>query len=160
VRWRTACSPADTPDPEHEAVLADTVGLALLVVLDTLTPAERLAFVLHDTFGVPFEQVAEVLGRSTPAAKMLASRARRRVRAAGTPGADPVRQRTVVEAFLAASREGDLTRSSTCSIRTSPPARVISGYAARGPWHARRWPSRTVPGTDASAWSPAPRPSW
>jgi RNA polymerase sigma-70 factor (ECF subfamily) len=75
----------DEPDPETEALLADSVGLALLVVLDTLTPAERLAFVLHDMFGVPFEEIAGTLGRSTDAAKMLASRARRRVRGAGGP---------------------------------------------------------------------------
>ncbi len=99
--------PADGPDPEQEAVLADSVGLALLVVLDTLTPAERLAFVPHDTFAVPFHDIARILGRSVPATKMLASRARRRVRTAQTPDTDPLRQRKVVDAFLAASRNGD-----------------------------------------------------
>jgi RNA polymerase sigma-70 factor (ECF subfamily) len=100
--------PAEGPDPEQEAVLADSVGLALLVVLDTLTPAERLAFVLHDMFAVPFDEIASILGRSTPATKMLASRARRRVRHAHAHAdADLSRQRTVVEAFLAASRDGD-----------------------------------------------------
>jgi RNA polymerase sigma factor (sigma-70 family) len=99
--------PAGGPDPEQEAVLADSVGVALLVVLDTLTPAERLAFVLHDTFAVPFEQIGSILGRSTPAAKMLASRARRRVRGARPEHADLARRRTVVEAFLTASRQGD-----------------------------------------------------
>src|SRR5207237_1466210 len=95
-------------DPEQEALLADSVGLALLVVLETLTPAERLAFVLHDTFGVPFEEIGEIVGRSPAAARQLASRARRRVRGAATrPGADLARQRTVVDAFLAASRDGD-----------------------------------------------------
>jgi len=98
--------PAEGPEPEQEAVLADSVGLALLVVLDTLTPAERLAFVLHDMFAVPFDEIASILGRSTPATKMLASRARRRVRHAHAD-ADLSRQRTVVEAFLAASRDGD-----------------------------------------------------
>ena len=97
----------DGPDPEQEAILADTVGLALLVVLDTLTPAERLAFVLHDMFAVPFDEIAPILGRSTPAAKMLASRARHRVRTAQTPDPNPRQRRTVVEAFLAASRNGD-----------------------------------------------------
>ena len=97
----------DEPDPEHEAMLADSVGLALLVVLDTLTPSERLAFVLHDMFAVPFGDIAPIVGRSVPATKMLASRARRRVRAAEAPDTDPARQRKVVEAFLAASREGD-----------------------------------------------------
>jgi len=107
--------PAGDPDPEQEAVLADSVGVALLVVLDTLSPAERLAFVLHDTFSVPFDRIAAILGRSVPATKMLASRARRRIRAStGDVGADAADVDTdtagrwrVVEAFLAASRRGD-----------------------------------------------------
>jgi RNA polymerase sigma factor (sigma-70 family) len=95
-------------DPEHEALLADSVGLALLVVLDTLTPAERLAFVLHDMFAIPFEEIAAILDRSPEAARQLASRARRRVRGATlTPDADPAEQRGVVESFLAAARDGD-----------------------------------------------------
>jgi RNA polymerase sigma factor (sigma-70 family) len=97
-------------DPEHEAVLADSVGLALLVVLDTLGPAERLAFVLHDMFAVPFDEIASILGRSPAAAKQLASRARRRVRGAASDDdieTDVTRQRAVVDAFLAASRDGD-----------------------------------------------------
>jgi RNA polymerase sigma factor (sigma-70 family) len=94
--------------PEDEAELADSVGTALLVVLDALTPAERLAFVLHDMFAVPFDQIAAILHRSPNATKMLASRARRRVRQAATdPDADPVREREVVAAFLAAARDGD-----------------------------------------------------
>jgi RNA polymerase sigma-70 factor (ECF subfamily) len=94
--------------PEDEAVLADSVGLALLVVLDTLTPAERLAYVLHDMFGMPFEEIAPIVDRSEPATRQLASRARRRVRGA-TPATDPDlrEQRRVVDAFLAASRAGD-----------------------------------------------------
>jgi RNA polymerase sigma factor (sigma-70 family) len=98
-------------DPEDEAVLADSVGLALLVVLDTLTPAERLAFVLHDTFAMPFTEVAAVLGRSTDATRQLASRARRRVRGAPSPdrAADIARQREVAAAFLAAARGGDFS---------------------------------------------------
>jgi RNA polymerase sigma factor (sigma-70 family) len=94
--------------PEDEALLADSVGLALLVVLDTLTPAERLAFVLHDMFGVPFDDIATILDRSEDATRQLASRARRRVRGA-TPRTDPDlrEQRRVVDAFLAASRSGD-----------------------------------------------------
>jgi RNA polymerase sigma-70 factor, ECF subfamily len=95
-------------DPEQEALLADSVGLALLVVLDTLTPSERLAFVLHDMFGVPFDEIAPIVERTPDAARQLASRARRRMRGA-TPVSEPdlTRQREVVDAFLAASREGD-----------------------------------------------------
>jgi RNA polymerase sigma factor (sigma-70 family) len=95
-------------DPEHEALLSDSVGLALLVVLETLSPAERLAFVLHDMFSVPFEEIAPIVGRSPAATRQLASRARRRVRGAATvPDPDLVRQREVVDAFLAAARGGD-----------------------------------------------------
>jgi len=96
-------------DPEGEAVLADSVGVALLVVLDTLTPAERLAFVLHDLFAMPFDEIAPIVGRSPAAAKQLASRARRRVRGSPAPSdARRTRQRGVVEAFLRAARVGDL----------------------------------------------------
>jgi RNA polymerase sigma-70 factor (ECF subfamily) len=95
-------------DPQEEALLADSVGLALLVVLDRLTPAERLAFVLHDMFAVPFEEVAAVLGRSPTASKMLASRARRRVRQGTMPDSDLDRHWEIVDAFLAAARDGDL----------------------------------------------------
>ena len=98
---------ADGTNPEDEALLADSVGLALLVVLDTLAPAERLAFVLHDMFAVPFDEIAPIVGRSAPAAKMLASRARRRVHGAAVPDADLARQREVVDAFFAAARDGD-----------------------------------------------------
>jgi len=98
----------DGSDPEREALLADGVGLALLVVLETLTPAERLAFVLHDTFGVPFAEIAPIVGRSPAAARQLASRARNRVRGAGpAPETDLARHREVVDAFMAASRGGD-----------------------------------------------------
>src|SRR2546426_2963471 len=95
-------------NPEHEALLADSVGLALLVVLDRLTPAERLAFVLHDMFAVPFEEIAPIVGRSPEATRQLASRARRRVRgAAPVPDPDLTVQWEIVEAFLAAARGGD-----------------------------------------------------
>ncbi len=95
-------------EPEHESVMADSVGLALLVVLESLTPPERLAFVLHDVFGVPFEEIAPVVERSPAAARQLASRARRRVRAqAPEPDADLAVQRRAVDAFLAAARDGD-----------------------------------------------------
>src|SRR5918995_7257556 len=101
-------SPAEGVSPEHEALLADSVGLALLVVLETLEPAERLAFVLHDMFAMPFDEIAPLVDRSPDAARQLASRARRRVRgAAPAPDADLESQREVVDAFLAASREGD-----------------------------------------------------
>ncbi len=97
----------DGDGPEQQALLAEGVGLALLVVLDTLSPAERLAFVLHDMFAVPFAEIAPIVGRSASAAKMLASRARRRVHGAGVPDTELARQREIVEAFLAAARGGD-----------------------------------------------------
>jgi RNA polymerase sigma factor (sigma-70 family) len=104
-----AAGAAGAAGPEQEAVLADSVGLALLVVLDTLAPAERVAFVLHDMFGVPFGEIAAITGRSADAARQLASRARRRIHG-GDPasGGSPARQRAVAEAFLAASRNGDI----------------------------------------------------
>ncbi|MGW4796223.1 sigma-70 family RNA polymerase sigma factor [Nonomuraea sp. NPDC004297] len=119
LRSRTARSedPLDAPvphlaehgdDPEHQAILSDSVGLALLVVLDTLPPNERLAFVLHDMFAVPFEEIAPIVDRTPAAARKLASRARRRVQgAAPSPDTDLARQREIVRAFLAASRRGD-----------------------------------------------------
>jgi RNA polymerase sigma factor (sigma-70 family) len=101
-------SPQEGTDPELEAVIADSVGLALLVVLETLGPAERVAFVLHDMFAVSFDEIASVTGRSPAAARQLASRARRRVQAeAPVPDPDPARQRRVVDAFFAAARKGD-----------------------------------------------------
>ncbi|MFD5635642.1 MULTISPECIES: RNA polymerase sigma factor SigJ [unclassified Streptomyces] len=101
-------SPLDRIDPEQEVLLADSVGLALLVVLETLEPAERLAFVLHDMFAVPFDDIAPVVGRNAAATRQLASRARRRVKgAAPEPERDVIRQREVLDAFLAASRGGD-----------------------------------------------------
>jgi RNA polymerase sigma-70 factor, ECF subfamily len=105
----SAVGVAGLAGPEQEAVLADSVGLALLVVLDTLAPAERVAFVLHDMFGVPFGEIAEITGRSADAARQLASRARRRIHG-GDPasGGSLARQRAVAEAFLAASRDGDI----------------------------------------------------
>ena len=102
-------SDADRTSPEDEALLADSVGLALQVVLDTLSPAERLAFVLHDMFDLPFDDIAPIVGRSSTSARQLASRARRRVRGADVPTPDPDvgRQREVVDAFFAAARRGD-----------------------------------------------------
>ena len=121
-------------DPEEEAILADKVGLALLVVLDTLAPAERLAFVLHDLFAVPFEEIAPIVDRSPAATRQLASRARRRVRGARPlPAADLARQRTVVEAFLAASRAGDfaalLTILAPDVVMHTDRAGAVTGHA-------------------------------
>jgi RNA polymerase sigma-70 factor, ECF subfamily len=94
-------------DPESDAIMAESIGLALLAVLETLTPAERLAFVLHDMFAVPFSEIGSILGRSELAARQLASRARRRVRSSPEPDADLARQREMVDVFLAAARSGD-----------------------------------------------------
>ncbi|MFI0538831.1 sigma-70 family RNA polymerase sigma factor [Streptomyces sp. WSLK1-3] len=102
-----AAVPVTVPGPEQDVLLADSVGSALLVVLDTLTPAERLAFVLHDLFAVSFDEVAGIIGKSPAAARQLASRARRRVRGAEATDTDPARRRELVDAFLAAAREGD-----------------------------------------------------
>jgi RNA polymerase sigma factor (sigma-70 family) len=115
-------------DPEQEAVLADSVGLALLVVLESLSPAERLAFVLHDMFAVPFDRIAPIVGRSPAAAKMMASRARARVRGAPVPDPDRARQREVVDAFLAASRDGDFERL----VATLDPDVVLRADVAGG----------------------------
>jgi RNA polymerase sigma-70 factor (ECF subfamily) len=105
---RGTAEPAADDDPEHEVVLAESVGAALLVVLDLLSPAERVAFVMHDVFAVPFDDVAEILGRSPDATRQLASRARRRLQGTEpTAGLDLVRQRDVVDAFLRAARGGD-----------------------------------------------------
>jgi RNA polymerase sigma-70 factor, ECF subfamily len=121
----------EAADPEHEAVLADSVGLALLVVLDTLAPPERVAFVLHDLFGVPFDEIAPILGRTPAAARQLASRARRRVQGASVPDADRTRQRAVVDAFLAAARGGDfdalLALLDPDVVVRADPAAVLSG---------------------------------
>jgi RNA polymerase sigma factor (sigma-70 family) len=103
-------SPGAGIDPEHEALLGDSLGLALLAVLETLTPAERVAFVLHDVFAVPFGEIAPIVGRSTSATRQLASRARRRVQGAPVPDTDLDGQWAVVDAFLAAAREGDFER--------------------------------------------------
>ncbi|MBA3528050.1 MAG: RNA polymerase sigma factor SigJ [Propionibacteriaceae bacterium] len=103
-------SPEQGVDPEQEALLGDSVGLALLVVLDSLTPAERVAFVLHDVFAVPFDEIAPIVGRTSTAARQLASRARRRVQGAPVPDVDLDGQWVVVDAFLAAARHGDFER--------------------------------------------------
>ncbi|GGP53481.1 sigma-70 family RNA polymerase sigma factor [Streptomyces melanogenes] len=125
-----ALDPEDGADPEHQALLADSVGLALLVVLETLDPAERLAFVLHDMFAVPFEEIAPIVDRSPAAARQLASRARRRVQGVNTPPApDLTRQREVVEAFLSAARGGDFD----ALVAVLDPDVVARSYAADRP---------------------------
>jgi RNA polymerase sigma factor (sigma-70 family) len=126
----------DPADPEQETLLADAIGLAMLVVLDTLTPAERVALVLHDMFGVPFEEIAPIVGRSTTATRQLASRGRRRVRGQEAPGeSDRVRQARLVDAFLAASRRADfsglLAVLDPGVVLTADPAAARLGVAAR-----------------------------
>jgi RNA polymerase sigma-70 factor, ECF subfamily len=122
--------PAAGTDPEHEALLADSVGIALQVVLDTLNPAERLAFVLHDMFAVPFDEIAEMVDRSPQATRQLASRARRRVReAAPPPDPDLTRQQAVVEAYFAAARDGDLD----ALVAVLDPGVVLRAHRRDGP---------------------------
>ena len=122
-------SSADGVDPEQEALLADSIGLAMLIVLETLTPAERLAFVLHDTFGLPFEQIAPIVQRSPVATRQLASRARRQLRGATTSAEVPLqRQWELVDAFLAASREGDLAGL----VKVLDPDVVVRAHAGAG----------------------------
>jgi RNA polymerase sigma-70 factor (ECF subfamily) len=134
--------PGREDDPEHHAVLADSIGLALLVVLDTLSPTERLAFVLHDVFAVPFEQIGGLLDRSPAAAKQLASRARRRVHGATTDATvEPQRQREIVNAFLRASQEGDFEGL----LAVLDPDVVLRADAGDGPLG----PSRLIRGATA-----------
>jgi RNA polymerase sigma-70 factor (ECF subfamily) len=143
--------------PDEEAVQADSVGLALLVVLDTLSPAERLAFVLHDMFQLPFEEIAPMVGRSPTAARQLASRARRRVRGAELPAPDPdlARQRDVVDAFFRAARGGDfdalvalldpdVVLRADFGVRRPAASRVVRGAAAV----ARQAVLGALPGAD------------
>ena len=126
---------ADGTSPEHEALLANTVGLALLVVLESLSPAERVAFVLHDVFGLPFEEIAPIVERTPDAARQLASRARRRVQERkATPDADVVVQRNLVDAFLAAQRDGDFHRL----VAVLDPDVVLRGVDEEGRLTERR----------------------
>jgi len=160
-------------DPEHEAVLADSVGLALLVVLDTLTPAERLAFVLHDMFAMPFEEIAPIVKRSPAAARQLASRARRRIQQAN---ADPVsevsRQREVVAAFLVASREGDfeallamldpdiVLRADAAAARMGAASQVTGAAAVAGTFSGRAAAARAalIDGAAGAVWAQGGKP--
>ena len=162
----------DGVDPEDEALLAEGVGLALLVVLDTLTPAERLAFVLHDLFDVPFEEVAAVVGRSPAAARQLASRARRRVQGSAPPDTDLARQRAVVDAFLAASRGGDfdallavldpevVLRADPAAVRMGVAGEIRGAAAVAQTFAGRARAARPalVDGAAAAVWAPGGRP--
>jgi RNA polymerase sigma factor (sigma-70 family) len=162
----------DGDDPEQQALEAEGVGLALLVVLDTLTPAERLAFVLHDLFAVPFEEIAPIVGRSPAAARQLASRARRRVQGAPAPDADLGRQRAVVDAFLAASREGDfealvalldpevVLRADPAAVRTGADAEVRGAAAVAGTFSGRARAARPalVDGVPGAVWAKGGQP--
>jgi RNA polymerase sigma-70 factor (ECF subfamily) len=160
-------------DPEEEVLLADSVGLAMLVVLDRLAPAERVAFVLHDMFAIPFEEIAPIVGRNAAATRQLASRARRRVQ--GEPEvreADVVRQRAVVDAFLAASRGGDLQallalldpdvvmRSDAAAARSGAAAEVrgASAVAETFSGRARAAQPATIDGLPGLVWAPGGRP--
>jgi RNA polymerase sigma-70 factor, ECF subfamily len=168
-------SRADGPDPEEEALMADSVGLALLVVLDTLSPAERLAFVLHDMFSVPFDEIAPILERTPDATKMLASRARQRLKAADAAAPDnddPARHRAVVGAFLAAARGGDfgallallhpdvVLRADGAAIANGAPrelrgAAEVAGHVARQQQVAR---PALIDGAAGAVWAPRGRP--
>jgi RNA polymerase sigma-70 factor (ECF subfamily) len=130
----TAAEPVAGDDPEHDALLAESIGPALLVVLDTLAPPERLAFVLHDLFGVPFDEIAPVVGKTPTAARQLASRARRRVQGAAPVEGGRSRQREIVEAFLAASRDGDMAGlvsllDPNVALRADPNSPALGGVA-------------------------------
>jgi RNA polymerase sigma-70 factor, ECF subfamily len=163
----------DTGGPEQQALLADSVGLALLVVLDTLTPVERLTFVLHDMFDVPFDEIAPIVERSPAAARQLASRARRRVRAAGPGrGSDPARQREVVGAFLAASRRGDFAalialldpdvalRTDPEGVRLGAPEEILGAHAVADVFieYAGGVSPALVNGLAGAVWAPGGRP--
>ena len=164
---------AATADAEQEALLAESVGLAMLVVLDRLTPAERVAFVLHDMFDLPFEEIAGIVGRSVDASRQLASRARRCVRGAtGDPEADRDRQRQVVEAFLAASRRGDfdallalldpsvVARADAAAVAAgaAPEVRGAAEVATTFAGRARAARPALVDGLVGLAWAPGGRP--
>ena len=160
-------------NPEHEAMLADSVGLALLVVLETLAPAERLAFVLHDMFAMPFDEIAPIVKRSPAAARQLASRARRRVQgASAAPDADHTRRRKVVDAFLAAARGGDfdallalldpdvVLRADPAAVRMGSAAEVLGAadVAATFSGRARTAQPALVNGAAGAVWAPGGRP--
>jgi RNA polymerase sigma factor (sigma-70 family) len=160
--------PEPSSDPEQEAVLADSIGYALLVILDTLSPAERVALVLHDMFGVPFEEIGSIIGRKPVATRQLASRARRRVRSRNEPwNADPARHSALVHAFLAAARNGDLDQlvavlapdvvlradETAVKLGAAPETRgapEVAAFASR----ARGAVAALVDGVPAAVWMP------
>jgi len=159
-------------NPEHEAMLADSVGLALLVVLETLAPAERLAFVLHDMFAMPFDEIAPIVKRSPAAARQLASRARRRVQGAtATPEIDRTHQRKVVDAFLAASRGGDfdallalldpnvVLRADPAAVRMGSAAEVVGAAEVAATFSGRAQTAQPalVNGAAGAVWAPGGR---
>jgi RNA polymerase sigma-70 factor (ECF subfamily) len=162
------------PDPEHEALLADAMGPALLIVLDTLSPPERLVFVLHDLFGVPFDEIAPIVDRSPAAARQLASRARRRVRgmSTSTRNADQIRQQAIVDAFLAASRDGDfealvrlldpavVLRADRVAVEmgVAPEAHGVKEVAGRFAGGARVARLALIDGAAGAAWMSGRRP--
>ncbi len=166
-------SAAAGSDPEHEALLADAVGSALLVVLDSLSPAERLAFVLHDMFAVPFDEIGAIIGRSSNATKQLASRARNKVQGSGpVPDADPARQREVVDAFLAASRNGDfdalvalldsdvVLQADAAAVRMGSPDEVRGAPAVAGTFSGRALAAQPalIDGAVGVVWAVGGRP--
>ncbi len=180
-----AAASTEGADPEHEALLADSVGMALLVVLETLTPAERVAFVLHDMFAVPFDEIAPIVGRSPDAARKLASRARRRVQGSGEwsgegeqasaamdDRADRLRQREIVDAFLAASRGGDLAalialldpdvvlRADEAAVLTGATSEVLGAQAVAETFSGRARAARLalVDGAAGAVWAPGGTP--
>jgi RNA polymerase sigma factor (sigma-70 family) len=150
-------NPAAGTDPEHEALLADAVGIALQVVLDTLSPAERLAFVLHDMFAVPFDEIAAMVDRTPQATRQLASRARRRVReSAPAPDPDPHRQRAVVDAYFAAARDGDLE----ALVAVLDPDVVLRAHRRDGDPHELRGAEQVAQGAMAAKrFAPFVRPA-
>ncbi|HET6566423.1 MAG TPA: sigma-70 family RNA polymerase sigma factor [Rhodothermales bacterium] len=165
--------PITAHDPEQEALLADSVGLALLAVLDTLTPPERVAFVLHDLFDLPFGEIAPIVGRSQAAARQLASRARRRVQGANSAsGADLSHRREIVEAFLAASRKGDfeallavldpevLLRADPAAVQIGAAKEVRGAAAVADTFSGRAAAARLalVDGAVGAIWAPGGRP--
>ena len=164
---------ASSGDPEYEAVLADSLGPALLVVLGMLAPAERLAFVLHDMFAVPFEEIGAILGRSPNAAKQLASRARRRVRGSAlNPTNNLTRERELVDAFLAASRSGNfealvalldpdvVLHADAAGVRLGSPSELVGAAAVAGTFSGRALAAQPalIDGTAGVVWAPGGQP--